>query len=123
METAASVLASAKSKPSVPEVIRNIAGSISGEASQKAMTAPKGAPTASIAAMKGITSQEQKGESPPRTAARKIIRTCRPSKARAMRLSAPVALSQATASTAKVMKIPVWASELAVKLIVGTSCG
>ena len=42
--TAATALATAKSQPMVPEVMRNIAGSMIGEASQKAMTAPSGAP-------------------------------------------------------------------------------
>ena len=57
--------AAAKPVPSVPAVIRNIAGSISGDASQNAITADNGAPTASSAAMNGITSQEQNGASPP----------------------------------------------------------
>ena len=78
--------------PSVPAVIRNIAGSIKGEASQNAMTADKGAPTASKAAMKGMTSQEQNGESPPSSAAMPIMRSSRPSNALAKSASAPVAL-------------------------------
>ena len=90
--SAAMVFARAKSKPSVPEVIANIAGSISGEASQKAITAPSGAPTASSAAIKGITSQLQKGDKPPSAAAITTIRAGLPSNARASRLSAPLAL-------------------------------
>ena len=90
-DTAAIVLASAKSNPSVPEVIANIAGSMRGEASQKAMTAPSGAPTASSAAMKGMTSQEQKGDNPPNRAARTIMRAGLPSNALARRVSAPEA--------------------------------
>ena len=49
--TAATVFATANPVPSVPAVIRNIAGSISGEASQNAITADSGAPTASSAEM------------------------------------------------------------------------
>ena len=76
--TAETVLAMAKSNPKVPDVIKNIAGSIKGEANQKAITAERGAPATKSAAINGITSQEQKGETPPSTAARKIIRVSRP---------------------------------------------
>ena len=51
----ANVFAMAKSKPSVPAVTANIAGSIKGDASQKAMTAEIGAPTVNKPAIKGIT--------------------------------------------------------------------
>ncbi|GLQ06907.1 hypothetical protein GCM10007924_21280 [Sneathiella chinensis] len=40
-------------------------GSITGEASQKAITADSGTPMLSRAAIRGITPQEQKGDSPP----------------------------------------------------------
>jgi hypothetical protein len=66
-----------------------------GEASQKAITADKGTPIASSAAISGITPQEQKGEMPPASAPNPIIRSGAPVKARAIRLSAPVALAQA----------------------------
>ncbi|SDB43470.1 hypothetical protein SAMN02982931_03267 [Bauldia litoralis] len=83
--------------------MNSVGGSISGEASQKAMTADRGAPTASSPAMKGMTSQEQKGASPPKAAATKIIRVSRPLKALPTTVSAPAALSQAISSTAKTM--------------------
>ena len=106
--TAATVFATANPVPSVPAVIRNIAGSISGDASQNAITADSGAPTASSAAMKGITSQEQNGASPPTTAPRTIIRTSGPVNALLSSASAPVAFSHATASTAQTMNTPVF---------------
>ena len=93
--------------PRVPAVIRNIAGSINGDASQNAITADNGAPTASSAAMNGITSQEQNGASPPTTAPSAIIRTSGPANARLSRRSASAAFSQATASTAQTMSTPV----------------
>ena len=102
--TAAAVLASANSIPSVPDVIANMAGSISGEASQKAMTAESGAPIASKAAMNGMTSQEQNGDKPPSNAANRIMRSSCPMKARASRFSAPVALRKPIAATANRMK-------------------
>ncbi len=64
---------------------------MTGEASQKAMTAESGTPMASSAAMSGMTPQEQNGESPPASAASTIMRRGEPVKARAMRLSAPLA--------------------------------
>ena len=85
------VLATANSKPRTPVVSINIDGSITGEASQKAMTADKGTPIANKAAIKGMTPQEQKGESPPAAAAIRIITMGEPVKARAIRPSAPVA--------------------------------
>ena len=44
---AATVLAMANWRPSTPVVMRNIDGSISGEASQKAITGARGTPLAS----------------------------------------------------------------------------
>ena len=69
----------------------NMPGSMIGEASQKAMTAESGTPSASIAATKGMTWHEQKGESPPRSAAIRIIRPSRPVKAFESSVSAPLA--------------------------------
>ena len=83
------VFATAKSRPSAPVVMANIGGSISGDASQKAMTADSGAPIARSAAMKGMTSQEQKGDSPPTSEARMTMRIGAPVKARATTPSAP----------------------------------
>ena len=76
----------------VRENLERVGGSIKGELSQNAMTADSGAPTANRAAMKGMTSQEQKGDSPPSRAAMTIMRTGLPSNARAKRFSAPLAL-------------------------------
>src|SRR3546814_11542178 len=72
---AASVLAMANSLPSTPAVSTNMEGSMTGEASQKAMTADSGTPMASSAAIRGMTPQEQKGESPPARAASTTITT------------------------------------------------
>jgi hypothetical protein len=59
------------------------------------MTADSGTPIARSAAISGMTPQEQKGESPPASAASTIMRSGEPVKARAIRLSAPVAPAQA----------------------------
>ena len=64
-----------------------------GEESQKAMTAGSGTPMASRAAIKGITPQEQKGESAPISAAAGIMKTSRPLKAFAISRSEPEALA------------------------------
>ena len=89
--TAAMVLATANSTPRTPVVNTNIDGSMTGEASQKAMTADRGTPIASSAAIKGITPHEQKGDTPPASAAMAIITAGDPVKARAISPSAPVA--------------------------------
>ena len=81
-----------------------VGGSMSGEDSQNAMIAESGAPTASKAAMKGMTSHEQKGARPPRSAASTIMRVSRPSKARATSAVAPVAFSPAISMTAAATK-------------------
>ena len=73
--------------------MRNIDGSISGDASQKAMTGARGTPLASKAAMRGITPHEQKGDNAPMRLANTTIISKRPAKARAIRFSAPVALA------------------------------
>ena len=51
---------------------------MSGEASQKAMTAGSGTPMARRAAINGMTPQEQKGESAPVRLAARIIGASRP---------------------------------------------
>ena len=51
----ARVLAMAKSQPSVRAVIKNMAGSISGDGSQNAINVLSGMPNARKAAIKGIT--------------------------------------------------------------------
>ncbi len=76
--TAAVVLASANSVPSVPVVSTNIDGSINGEASQNAMTGASGTPMAKSAAISGMTPQEQKGDSAPTSAAAGTIIAIRP---------------------------------------------
>ena len=119
---AAIVLAMAKSHPNVPDVIRNIAGSIKGEASQNAMTAPSGAPSANNAAMNGITSHEQNGDNPPSRAAMITMRTGLPSNAWASRFSAPEAFRKATARTANRMKGAVLHNDAAVLVRVVGNC-
>ena len=74
-----------------------------GEASQNAMIAESGTPTASRPAINGMTSHEQNGARPPRSAARTIVRVSRPSKARETSAVAPVALSDAMSTTAPAM--------------------
>lgn len=86
---------SANSTPSTLAVSTNIDGSIIGDASQKAMTADKGTPMARSAAISGATPQEQKGDTiPARDPSVTMVRGA-PLKARAVRLSAPVAPAQA----------------------------
>ena len=92
---AASVLAKANSMSSTPAVRKNMEGSMIGEASQNAMTAESGTPIARSAAIRGMTPQEQKGESPPASAPSPIISSGAPTNAFAMRLSAPVAPAHA----------------------------
>ncbi len=84
-------MAIANSRSSTPVVSTNIDGSMIGEASQKAITADSGTPIARSAAISGITPQEQNGDSPPASAPSPIINSGAPVKARATRLSAPVA--------------------------------
>ena len=72
------VLAVAKINPNSPIVIKKHDGSIKVEASHNAITADNGAPATNNAAMKGITSQEQKGASPPTMEAKTIIFTSFP---------------------------------------------
>ena len=79
----------------MPQVIRNISGSMIGEASQKAMTGASGTPIARSAAMIGTTPQEQNGDSAPNSAAIRIIRAGLPVKARAITASAPEACAHA----------------------------
>jgi hypothetical protein len=71
-------LAIAKINPNSPTVIKKDDGSINGEDSHNAVTADNGAPATNNAAMKGITSQEQKGASPPTMEAKTIIFTSFP---------------------------------------------
>jgi len=93
MASAATVFATAKPPPSVPAVNKNMAEPISGEASQNAITGASGTPMTNSAAINGMTPHEQNGESAPMAAANPIISTMRPWKARAIRLSAPLALA------------------------------
>ena len=53
-------LATAKINPNSPTVTKKGDGSINGEDSHNAITADNGGPATNNAAMKGITSQEQK---------------------------------------------------------------
>jgi hypothetical protein len=118
---AAMALATAKSHPNVPEVIKNMTGSIKGEASQNAITALSGMPSASRAAMKGITSQEQNGDSPPSRAAKTIIRSSLPTKALAIIVSAPDALRTPTAVIANKIDGALPSKALALNCRVGMS--
>ncbi len=81
----------ANPKPMPTEVRTKISGSMIGEAIQKAITGASGTPAASNEATSGITPQEQNGESAPTRDAATIAETGEPEKARAIRLSAPVA--------------------------------
>ena len=72
-------------------MINNAGGSINGDDNQKAITAESGTPKASILAINGITSQEQKGASPPTRVAIKIVLISWPLKAFETKLSAPLA--------------------------------
>ena len=103
-------------------MIRNIAGSINGDASQNAITADSGAPTANSAAMNGITSQEQNGASPPTSAPSAIIRTSGPVNALLSSASAPVDRRNATARTAQAMKTPVRRISSPANRTVGSTC-
>ena len=73
--------------------MKNIDGSISGEASQNAITGASGTPVASSAAITGMTPQEQNGDSAPIRLATTIMTAGRPVNARAIRFSAPLALA------------------------------
>ena len=77
----------------MPAVSRNIEGSISGDASQNAITGASGTPIASSAAISGITPQEQNGDSAPIRAAATIMVGRLPVNARAISASAPLALA------------------------------
>tara|TARA_B100000767_G_C19497992_1_gene423070 strand:+ start:79 stop:354 length:276 start_codon:yes stop_codon:yes gene_type:complete len=80
----AMVLATAKLNPMPAAVRIKILGSIMGDAIQKAITGASGKPARSIAAMSGITPQEQNGETAPTNAARIGAFTGLPVKALAM---------------------------------------
>ena len=95
---------------------------MTGEASQKAMTADKGTPMASSAAISGITPQEQKGDTAPASAARRIISAGAPVKARAIRLSAPVAPAQAAMPMDKSRKGAVFSRADAAKAAETCAC-
>ena len=99
MTTAATALNRVNGRPNTAAIRMNICGSISGEAIQNAMTGASGTPAASRPAMIGTTPQEQKGETAPNNAARKIAVIGRLVNARAIWRSRPVALVQAAAST------------------------
>jgi hypothetical protein len=71
----------------------NISGSIIGDETQNAMTGARGTPLANMAAINGMTPQEQNGERAPAKDAAAIVITGLPEKVRAMSLSAPVALA------------------------------
>ncbi len=111
---AASVLAIANGVPSTAAVRTNMDGSISGEASQKAITGASGTPMASRAAISGITPHEQKGDNAPMPAAKTIIALVRPVNARAIKLSAPLAAAYAAKATERRRKgrTPVKASRV-----------
>ena len=72
------VLATAKINPNSPTLIKKGDGSINGKDSQNAITANNGGPATNNAAMKGITSQEQKGDRLTTMEAKTIIVLCFP---------------------------------------------
>jgi len=90
---AARVFATANSSPNTPDVRTNIAGSMTGDASQKAITPAIGTPITSRAAISGITPHEQNGDRPPKTAASKIMLQGEPLNAFDMSVSALLALA------------------------------
>ena len=74
-------MAKANSKSSTPAVSKNIDGSMIGEASQKAITAESVTPIIRSAVIKGITPQEQNGDTPSASALRSTTRRGAPVKA------------------------------------------
>ena len=102
MTTAAMVLVMAKSAPSTAEVMKNMLGSMIGEAIQNAMTGAKGTPAASRPAISGTTPQEQNGDSAPNRAAAMIVLAGLPVKTSATCLSRPVAVAQPARLTATI---------------------
>ena len=93
MPMAATVLAMAKVTLMPDAVMMNIFRSMIGDAMQKAITGARGTPDASMAAIRGITPHEQKGDNAPASEAAKIVAQGLPEKARAMWASMPVALA------------------------------
>jgi hypothetical protein len=71
---------------------------------QKAITGARGTPDASMAAIKGITPHEQKGDKAPASEAAKMVTHGLPEKARAMWASIPVALAYPANAIAKTKK-------------------
>jgi len=115
---AAKVFASVISAPSTPQVRTIISGSITGDAKQKAITGASGTPARNNAAINGTTPQEQKGDSAPKRAPVMIAVSCLPERARAIVLSAPVALMKAAIITLAMMKGPVSTRFFAAKLTI-----
>ena len=92
---AARVLPTAKLTPSVATVVASIAGSVIGDASQKAMTGANGIPAASKPAIKGNIVMPQTGVIAPIAEATITVGKSLPSNARAIWASAPLAMTQA----------------------------
>ena len=93
MAMVAIVLAMVKPRPMPAAVSTNISGSMMGDAIQNAMTGARGTPATSMAAISGITPQEQNGDRAPTRAAATTALTGLPEKALAMSWSDPVALA------------------------------
>ena len=72
------VLATAKINPNSPTVVKKGDASINAQDSHNAITADNGVPATNNAAMKGITSQEQKGDRLTTMEAKTIILLCFP---------------------------------------------
>lgn len=100
----------------------NIEGSMTGEASQNAITADSGTPMLSKAAINGMTPHEQNGDSPPASAASPIISKGDPVKARAIRLSAPVAPAHAAMAIDRIRNGAVCSSASRVKARLNRAC-
>ena len=119
---AATVFATANPVP-IPAAVRtNISGSMTGEASQNAMTGASGTPAWSIAAISGMTPQEQNGESAPKRAASVTVRSGLPEKTRATSRSDPLAAAYAAIPTARARKGAMETSASRTKRTLGRSC-
>ena len=85
----------AKPAPRVAAVVASMAGSVTGEDSQNAMTGANGTPEASRPAIRGRTVTPQTGVTAPTAEATTTVRTTLPSNASAIRPPAPLAMTQA----------------------------
>ena len=118
MPNAANNFVMVNGKPKIGIIRKNICGSISGDASQKAITGASGTPAPRSPAMIGTTPQEQNGDTAPKTAASTTERRGFPANAIAICWSRPVAFATAATSTEIIRngKIPHRAAPVKTKL-------